>query len=69
MTTGNALTVIVTVVVSLQPVPLVPMIVYVVGVVGCAETTLPVVALRPVAGLQLNELAPAAVSVVADPIQ
>ena len=67
-TTGNAFTVMMTVVVSAHPAPLVPITVYVVVAVGCAMTVLPVVALRPVAGLQLNAFAPEAVSDVDDPM-
>ena len=56
-------------VVPVQPTPDVPVIVYVVVVVGFAVTEPPVVADRPVAGLQENAFAPAAVSIVLPPIQ
>ena len=49
---GNGLTVTVTCAVLVH-VPLVPVIVYVVVVVGFAVTVFPVVALNPAAGLQL----------------
>ena len=68
-TVGNALTVTVTVVVPLQPTPEVPVIVYVVVMVGLAVTDPPVVADNPVAGLQENEFAPEAVRMVLPPIQ
>ena len=57
------------VVVSLQPIPLVPLTVYVVVAEGWATTVAPAVALRPVDGLQLKLFAPEAVSVVLFPAQ
>lgn len=52
----------------LQP-PVVPVTVYVVVVAGFAVTVEPVVALSPVAGLQVYEVAPEAVNVVLPPVQ
>jgi hypothetical protein len=59
---GLAFTVIVTVAVLVHPFPAVPVTVYVVVVVGFAVTVAPVVEDKPVAGLQLNVVAPLAVS-------
>lgn len=61
VTVGVGLTVTV-VVLELEHVPVVPTIEYVVFDVGLAETTLPVVALKPVEGVQLYVVAPFAVS-------
>ena len=60
-TVGVGLTV-TTVVLELEHVPVVPTIEYVVFEVGLAVTILPVVALKPVAGVQLYVVAPFAVS-------
>ena len=67
--TGGGLTVTVTWVVAVHPLPLVPVTVYVVVEAGEAVTDEPVVELSPVAGLQVYELAPVAVSVVDCPAQ
>jgi hypothetical protein len=69
LTVGNGFTVTVKVVVPLHPTPEVPVIVYVVVVVGLAVTDPPAVAERPVAGLQENAFAPEAVSTVLPPRQ
>jgi hypothetical protein len=66
---GNGLTVTVKVVVPEQPTPEVPVIVYVVVEVGFAVTVPPVVAERPVAGLQVKAFAPEAVRLVLPPMQ
>ena len=63
------MTVTVNVVEPVQPTPEVPTIVYVVVVVGFAAIVEPVVADKPVAGLQENVLAPDAISVVLPPVQ
>ena len=49
---GNGFTVTTTVVVLVHPLAFVPVIVYVVVIVGFAVTVAPVVALNPVAGAQ-----------------
>ncbi len=53
VTVGNGKTVTVAVAVFKQPLAAVPVIVYVVVVVGFAETLVPVVVLRPVLGDQV----------------
>lgn len=54
----------VTDVVSLHPLPLVPVTVYVVELAGLAVTVVPVVALKPVAGIHVYVVAPLAVILV-----
>jgi hypothetical protein len=68
-TVNEGVTVTVTVVVDEQPDPSIPVTVYVVVVAGFAVTVAPVVALRPVAGLQVYVTAPEAVNVVEPPVQ
>ena len=68
VTTGTGVTVTVTVLVPVQP-PVVPVTVYVVVVVGLAVGLAILVALNPVAGLQLYVVAPLAVNVVLEPAQ
>ena len=68
LTVGNGLTVSVAVVEPLQPFA-VPVTVYVVVAVGEAITDAPVVALRPVEGVQAYVVAPEAVSVAEEPAQ
>jgi hypothetical protein len=63
------LTTTVTVVVPVQPTPLVPVTVYVIVLAGLAVTVPPVVEDRFVAGLHIKLLAPVAVSVVLLPAQ
>jgi hypothetical protein len=52
-----------------HPFPLVPVIVYVVVIVGLAETVKPVVALNPEAGLHVYVDAPEAERIIFDPLQ
>lgn len=66
--TGFGFTVTTDVAVPVQP-PVVPVTVYVVVEDGFAVTVLPVVAESPVAGDQLYEVAPVAVSVAEAPLQ
>jgi hypothetical protein len=68
-TVGSGFTVTSTVVELIQPFASVPVIVYVVDVVGSAVTDEPVVPDNPVAGLQVYVEAPDAVNVVDEPIQ
>jgi hypothetical protein len=51
-----------------HPFPLVPVIVYVVVIVGLAETVKPVVALNPEAGLHVYVDAPEAERIIFDPV-
>ena len=66
---GNVKTVTTAVAVFKHPLTEVPVIVYVVVVVGFAVTLAPVVALNPVLGDQLYVFAPLAVNVVLAPLQ
>jgi hypothetical protein len=66
---GVGLTVIVAVATAVQLAAEDPVIVYAVVVVGLAVTALPVVALKPVAGLHVYVLAPLAVNEVEVPAQ
>ena len=69
VTVGLGFTVTVTVAVFVHPFPSVPVTVYVVVVVGLAVTVAPVDEDKPVAGLQLYDVAPLAVSEVLVPLQ
>ena len=69
VTVGKGFTVTIDVAVAVHPATEVPVIVYVVVTAGLAVTEAPVVALNPVAGVQLYVLAPAAVNVVELPRQ
>jgi hypothetical protein len=69
VTVGFGFTVIIAVAVFVHPFPSVPVTVYVVVVVGFAVTVAPVVADKPVAGLQVYVVAPLAVSNVLLPLQ
>jgi len=62
--TGFWLTVTMTIEVAMQPLPLIPVVVYVVVVVGLAVTDAPLVALNPIDGVHVYEAAPDAASVV-----
>ena len=66
---GEVLTVTTLVLVDEQPADDTPITVYVVLVVGLAVTVLPVIALIPVEGVQLQVAAPVAVSVPLNPLQ
>ena len=66
---GGGFTVTATVVVLTQPLPSVPIMVYVELIVGLAVTDEPVVALKPVDGVQVYVIPPVAVKVALLPLQ
>ena len=65
---GSELTDIANVPLETQPLPSVPVTVYVIAEAGFALTLEPVVALKPVDGLQVYVLAPDAVTAVGEPL-
>jgi len=67
VTLNDDATVTVTVCVDVHPPPLSPVTVYVVVTAGLASTDEPVVALRPVDGLQVYVVPPLAISVTVPP--
>jgi hypothetical protein len=68
-TIGSGYTVMSFVAVPMQPLAAVPITVYVLVLVGAARMDAPLVALRPVAGVQLYDTAPLAVRLADPPLQ